>query len=322
MADRQNTCLVTGGAGFIGRNLVPQLLAEGLAVRVLDDFSRGSRAACANLGVETIEGDIREPGTLKGAMDGVDTVIHLAASGSVVESVGDPATNFDINARGTFRVLDSARKCGVRRFLFASTGGALIGDADPPVSENSIPRPISPYGASKLCGEAYCHAFARAYLMETVALRFANVYGPHSAHKRGVITQYMKALMRDEPFVVYGDGRASRDFLFVEDLCRGIVQALRAETTPGEVFHLASGVETRIVDLARLVAEVGGHPGHAVEYRPGRPGEVNRNFARYDKASEVFGYEPTLTLEQGLRETWAWFRGQGDALFDVGAADA
>lgn len=319
MTNDAHKCLVTGGCGFIGSNLLPMLRERGMTVRVLDSFASGTRALCSGLDAEIFEGDVRDAAAVARAMDGATSVIHLAASGSVVESVADPAANFDVNVRGTFQVFDQARRLGVEQIAFASTGGALIGDATPPVDEDSLPRPISPYGASKLCGEAYCHAFARAYGMRSVALRFANVYGPRSAHKRGVITRFMKALMRDEPFVVYGDGTASRDFLYVDDLCRGILDALRSRPEPGEIFHLASGVETRIGDLARLVARIAGRPDHPVEFRRGRPGEVARNFARYDKARDAFGYEPKRTLEQGMRETWEWFREQGDAVFDVEA---
>lgn len=307
MHQSRRTYLVTGGCGFIGSNLVPRLLNQGASVRVLDNFSRGDRRLCAGLGAEIVEGDIRDRSLLKKALRDVETVIHLAAYGSVVESIADPVENFDINARGTFEVLDVARRCGVQRFALASTGGALIGDAKPPVSEDSLPRPISPYGASKLCGEAYCHAFAKSYCMRTISLRFANVYGPNSAHKAGVITRFFKAVLRDEPFVIYGDGLASRDFMYVDDLCQGIVSALESESEPGEVFHLASGAEISVIDVARAVLEVVGRPDHLIEYRSARRGEVYRNFASYEKAHAAFNYSPGRTLRDGLRATWEWF---------------
>lgn len=315
MLNSTNTCLVTGGCGFIGSNLLPLLLERGVTVRVLDNMSTGSRTLCAKLDIQIIEGDIRDAALVANAMAGVDTVIHLAASGSVVESVAEPAANFDINVGGTFNVLEQARRSGVRRVAYASTGGALIGDATPPVNEDSLPKPISPYGASKLCGEAYCHAFAKAYSLQTVTLRFANVYGPNSSHKKGVVTRFAKALLRDEPFVIYGDGKASRDFIYVSDLCAGLLKAIEADFSPGEVFHIASGVETRIETLANTLLDVVGKPGHPIEYKPKREAEVSRNFASYRKAYERFDYEPSQSLREGLLETWHWFLAQGAAAF-------
>lgn len=317
MSEGRQSYLVTGGCGFIGSNLLPHLLAQGALVKVLDNFSRGNRGLCAGLDIEIVEGDVRDPSLLERALRDVDTVIHLAAYGSVVESVVDPLANFDINARGTLEVLNAARLCGVKRVAFASTGGALIGDAEPPVDEESLPRPISPYGASKLCGEAYCHAFAKSYSMRTVSLRFANVYGPNSAHKAGVITRFFKAVLRDKPFVIYGDGQASRDFMYVDDLCCGLVAAVDCDSAPGEVFHLASGVETSVIEVARAIREVVGRPDHPIDYRPARPGEVNRNFANYGKAQAEFNYNPGRTLRAGLRSTWEWFLRNRDAVLGI-----
>lgn len=315
MHKSEKNILITGGCGFIGANLVPRLSRAGYLVRVLDDMSRGDPERIAGSCAEVIEGDVRDPGAVREALAGMDAVIHLAAYGSVVESVGDPASNFDQNVGGTFTLLDGVRQAGVGKVVFASTGGALIGEADPPVNEDSLPRPISPYGASKLCGEAYCHAFGKGYGIDTVALRFANVYGPHSAHKKGAVTAFIKAVIRDEPMVIYGDGTASRDFLYVDDLSKGIELGLEADVAPGSVFHLASGDEKRVGDLARAVATAGGSPDHPIEYRERRPGEVSRNFACYDLVHEVLGFEPAWSLEEGMAATWAWFREQGEAAF-------
>ena len=162
-----------------------------------------------------------------------------------------------MNARGTLVTLEEAARAGARRFVFASTGGALIGDAPTPVDESSLPRPISPYGASKLCGEGYCHAFRGSYGLETVALRFANVYGPRSEHKKGVVTTFVKSALRAEPLVIYGDGSATRDFIYVDDLCAGIAAALASPAAEG-VIHLASERETAVSELARLVIDITG----------------------------------------------------------------
>jgi UDP-glucose 4-epimerase len=214
-------------------------------------------------------------------------------------------------------MLNAARQAGIKKFLFASTGGALIGDAEPPVSEESVPKPVSPYGASKLCGEAYCNAFAGSYNMETVMLRFANVYGPVSAHKKGAVTVFIKSLLRDEPITIYGDGHATRDFLHVQDLCRGINMALEKSLAPGTTLHLATGKETSILELAKTLATVAGKPEHPILHQVARQGEVIRNFANYDRANDLLGFAPNQTLEQGLKECWDWFVEQGDTVFEI-----
>ena len=304
--------LVTGGCGFVGRTLVPRLLKAGESVRILDALLFGSPFGSD---VEVLEGDIRDAGAVDRAVAGAECVIHLAAAGSVADSVADPWGNFDVNVRGTLQVLESSRAADVARVVFASTGGALIGNAQPPVDESSLPWPISPYGASKLCGEGYCHAFAGSYGLSVTSLRFANVYGPHSAHKRGVVTNFIKNALRDRPLVIFGDGTATRDFLFVEDLVSGIVAAAcrsdggREQRRRDEVLHLASGRETATGELAELVVDLVGSRS-AIEYRPKRPGEVERNFANAAKAVAELGFEARHDLNQGLAATIAWFAEQ------------
>jgi UDP-glucose 4-epimerase len=299
--------LVTGGAGFVGATLVRRLVTAGHSVRVLDNFSTGDPSYLAGVDAELVKGDIRDPAALDAALDGMQSVVHLAAAGSVVQSVADPAANFDVNVVGTFRVLDAARRAGVQRIVLASTGGALIGEATPPVDERSLPKPISPYGASKLAGEGYAHAFARAYGLGTVALRFANAYGPWSAHKRGAVTLFFRAIHAGEPIVIYGDGSASRDYTHVEDISRAIELALSPEVPGGTVLHAASGVETTVRQLTDLCRAAAGVPDHPVEYRQARAGEVGRNFASYDLAKQVLGYAPSISREDGIRSTWRWF---------------
>jgi UDP-glucose 4-epimerase len=299
--------LVTGGAGFVGATLVRRLVQSGNSVRVLDNYSTGDPAQLAGVDAELIEGDIRDVAALDAALTGVQAVIHLAAAGSVVMSVEDPVTNFDVNVVGTFRVLDAARRAGVQRTVQASTGGALIGDATPPVSEISLPKPISPYGASKLAGEGYAHAFAHAYGLPTVALRFANVYGPWSARKRGAMTMFFRAIHAGEPIIIYGDGASSRDYIHVDDISRALELALDSDAPGGTVLHIASGVETTVQELADLCRAAAGVPDHPIEYRPRRPGEVERNFASYDLARKVLGYEPSISREVGIPKTWQWF---------------
>jgi UDP-glucose 4-epimerase len=303
--------LVTGGCGFIGANLVPQLLADAKSVRVLDDLRTGRTEYLDEYDVEVIKGDVCDQSVVAAAMNDVDAVIHLAAAGSVVDSVTDPAGNFAANAFGTFTVLNAVRAAGIDRMVFSSTGGALIGDATPPVNEQSLPKPISPYGASKLAAEAYCHAFAKSYGIRTVSTRFANVYGPFSGHKKGAITVFFKSVHRGEPIVIYGDGNASRDFMYVDDICAGIRLGLTADVPGGTVVHLATGVETSVSRLARVCCEVAGRPDHPIEFRPRRPGEVERNFATYDLANEMLGFEPSVALEDGLARTWKWYLDNG-----------
>lgn len=300
--------LVTGGAGFVGATLVRRLVASGYRVRVLDNLSTGDEAHLAGVDAELVKGDIRDVDALDDALKGPDAIIHLAAAGSVVGSVQDPVGNFESNVLGTFRVLDAARRAGVKRIVAASTGGALIGDAIPPVSERSLPKPISPYGASKLAGEGYAHAFAKTYGLRTVAVRFGNVYGPWCARKRGVVNVFFESLHSGVPLVIYGDGTASRDYVHVSDIAQALQLALEKDIPGGTVLHAASGVETPLTVLADLCRRAAGLPGHPIEYRPSRPGEVGRNFASYDLARELLGYSPTVAREVGIPRTWQWFK--------------
>jgi UDP-glucose 4-epimerase len=287
--------LVTGGAGFVGATLVRRLIASGHTVRVFDNLSTGHRDHLTGVDVELAQGDIRDADALDKALVGMDSVMHLAAAGSVVQSVADPVTNFDVNVVGTFQVLDAARRAGVERVVLASTGGALIGDALPPVNEFSLPKPISPYGASKLAGEGYAHAFAKSFGMRTVALRFANIYGPWSGHKKGAMTVFFRALHTGQPLVIYGDGTSSRDYTHVDDIAHALQLALEGDVPGGTVLHIASGVETTITELADLCRNAAGQPDHPVEYQPRRVGEVDRNFATYDLAKQVLGYTPCIS---------------------------
>jgi len=209
---------------------------------------------------------------------------------------------------GTFSVLNAARRNGVKRVVFSSTGGALIGNCIPPVSEASVPRPISPYGASKLAGEGYCCAFANAYDISVTALRFANVVGPISWHKKGAVTAFFKAIMGGQPIHIYGDGSATRDFLYVDDLCRGIVSALDAQLPGFNVFHLASGREVSVWELAGIACNVASMPNHPITFDPKRKGEVERNFASFELAERMLGFRPQVPLEEAMSRTWVWFR--------------
>ncbi|MEZ5586118.1 MAG: GDP-mannose 4,6-dehydratase [Sedimenticolaceae bacterium] len=303
--------VVTGGCGFIGANLVPMLRQDGHKVVIYDNLSRGSVDFLDDpQAYEIIRGDIRDESAVVDATAGADVIVHLAAYGSVVESVASPEENYAINAEGTFKVLNAARKNGVRQLVFSSTGGALIGNAEPPVNENSVPRPISPYGASKLAGEGYCCAFANSYDMSVTALRFANVIGPISWHKKGAVTAFFKAIMNGNDICIFGDGRATRDFLYVKDLCAGIKAAVNAAKPGFNAYHLASGREVSVKELAEVARTAASAPNHPIVFEPKRKGEVERNFANYDKARAELGFRPTVSLEEAMRLTWDWFQTQ------------
>jgi UDP-glucose 4-epimerase len=279
-------------------------------VRVLDNLSRGSRDYIAGLEVELVEGDIRDAEAVARALDRIDCVVHLAAYGSVVDSLKDPFENFDVNVRGTLVLLRACAATEVEKFVFASTGGAIMGNTPPPVDEATLPWPISPYGASKLCGEAYCHAFAGSFGLPVVALRFANAYGPVSAHKMGAVTTFIKSALRGQELVIYGDGTATRDFLYVDDLCDGISAAVDAPVED-EVVHLASGEETSIEELARLVLELTDAADSPIRYEQRRRGEVERTFAKPKRAAELLGFYPSHSLRTGMQKTVQWFVAHG-----------
>lgn len=310
------TILVTGGCGFIGANLVPALLKRSTQVRVLDNLSTGVREDIESLGVELQVGDIRDEAAAARAMEGVKEVIHLAAHTRVVDSIQNPLFDFESNARGTLNLLLAAQKAGVRKFVMASTGGAILGEKEPPVNEGMVAQPLSPYGASKLAGEGYCSAFYGSYGMGTVALRFSNVYGPFSYHKASVVAAFFKRMLQGEALIVYGDGQQTRDFLFVEDVVEGIIAAL--DRSPGgEVYHLASGRETSVNELVEAIREAIREANFKVEYQPARQGEVRRNYASIRKAATILGFDPKTSLQEGLRKTWRWFQARRKAVLAV-----
>jgi len=297
--------LVTGGAGFIGSALVRALAAAGFDARVLDDLSSGSPANLAGTGAELVTGDVRDLELVVGAASGCDVVFHLAAGAGVVESMNDPLTNFDQNGRGTLTALEAARRAEVPRLVFSSSN-APLGENAYPASEDKPVAPLSPYGASKATGEAYCSAFHGAYGMDAVVVRFSNAYGPRSAHKGNVIPLFIRRLRAGEELVLYGDGTQTRDFVFCEDLARGLVAAATTPGVGGQIFQLASGVETSLARLIELIGETAGETPR-VRREPPRQGEIQRNYSLIDKAKTVLGYSPRVELREGLQRTWDWF---------------
>jgi UDP-glucose 4-epimerase len=310
MGMSDSTVLVTGGAGFIGVNLAPVLAAQGFTTRCYDNFSTGSRADAERAGYdEVVEGDILDAGPFTEAVRGCRYVVHLAAQSGVPTSVADPVNDCELNVRGTLNALMAAREADVEGFVFASSN-APLGDIEPPAHEGIVPRPKSPYGASKLAGEAYCSAFAGSFGVPTIALRFANVYGPYSYHKGSVVASFCKAAMAGKPLVIYGDGKATRDYVFVEDLCRGIAGAMTCGAQ-GAVAHLGSGVQTTVLEVARLLTER--FSGDlAVEHQAERVGDVQRSGADISGARKLFGFDPTVALPEGLDRTVAWFEQSSD----------
>jgi UDP-glucose 4-epimerase len=304
--------LITGGCGFIGVNLIDFLRrTSNVEIVVLDNLSLGRKEYLEPYGVTFMHGDIRNAEQVAEAVDGVSAIVHLAADTRVVESIDNPRHNFDVNVGGTFTLLEAARKASVDRFVFASTGGAIIGHAEPPVHEGMVPRPASPYGASKLFGEGYLSAYFGAYGMKTVALRFSNVYGPRSYHKGSAVAQFIRNVLERKQVTVFGDGSQTRDFIYVDDICRGVSLALAA---PGGTYQLGSGVPTSVNELLELIRAVVGPEGMPkVQYMPARAGELVHTHSRIDKAHAELGFEAKMPLSEGLRETWSWFlaRAQG-----------
>ena len=301
--------LITGGCGFIGANLVRVLTELDLvrSIRVVDDESSGCRGAIAPCDVEFVKGDIRDRDLMRRALRNIDAVVHLAADTSVIESLADPMKSFDVNVAGSFQLLMLMREAGVSRLVNASTGGALLGEATPPVHEEMIPRPTSPYGAAKASVEAWCSAFAGSYGLESVSLRFSNVYGPMSLHKGSVVATFIRRILDGAPLVVYGDGSQTRDYVFVDDLCEGVVAAMTAGRSGA--FQLGSGIGTtinRLIEEITKVIDSGYRP--RVRYEPFRVGEVRHNWTDVRKARDELGWTPRTSLPAGLARTWSWFR--------------
>lgn len=301
--------LVTGGCGFIGANLI-RFLADRTAwkLRVVDDLRSGRAEYVPESLAEVRVGDVSDPSVLEPALGGVHAVVHLASQTGVAPSLENPRADFEGNTGTMFRVLNACRDAGINRFVFASSGAA-VGDVTPPIHEEVVPRPVSPYGASKLAGEAYCRAFAASFGMDTVALRFSNVYGPFSSHKRNAIPSFIKRGLSGEPIEIFGDGGQTRDFIYVDDLCDAIHRSLVTRGIGGDLFQVATGVETSITDLARMCQEVVGGPTE-IKFESRRAGEVYRSSVDISKIRRVLGFEPRVALREGLRLTAAWYREQ------------
>jgi UDP-glucose 4-epimerase len=299
--------LITGGAGFIGANLCYHLQAAGgYQLTVLDNLSAGQTAFDPPDGVKFVAGDFTDEETLADCLRGIEAVVHLAALSGVIDSVVDPEPSFRINVEGSFRLLQLAKRAGVAKFVNASTGGALLGEVEPPISETMAPSPLSPYGASKLAVEGYCSAFAGAYGFPCATLRFSNIYGPRSAHKKSVVAAFIKNIIREEPLIVYGDGTQQRDYLYVGDLVAGIEAALKPRLSGA--YQFGSGKPTALNELIATLRKVSGRD-FQVRYHPRRTGEVHSTWCNIGKATREFGYSAPTGLEAGVAATWTWYIG-------------
>ncbi|HEY6908586.1 MAG TPA: NAD-dependent epimerase/dehydratase family protein [Myxococcales bacterium] len=299
--------LVTGGAGFIGAHSARQLLQAGHRVTVVDDLSHGRREAVPP-GAKLVVLDVRSPGLPSVLEPGVDAVLHLAAQMDVRRSVADPLYDASINVLGTLNALEAARQMRVRRFVFASSGGAIYGEQDEfPARESHPRRPASPYGVSKLCGEEYVAHYGLAHGMSVLALRYANVYGPgQDPHgEAGVVAIFLNKLLSGETAVINGDGLQTRDYVYATDVARANLRALESDVSGA--LNVGTGVETTVVELAHRLAAHAGVPAAFVN-GPAKPGEQRRSCIDPRAARELLGWAPEVDLEQGLAATAASFR--------------
>ena len=299
--------LVTGGAGFIGSHLVRALLERGDRVGVLDNFASGRRSNLDELAgdIELVEGDLRSYERVHAAMNGVELVFHQGALPSVPRSVQDPLTTNEVNVGGTLNVLLAARDEGARRVVFASSS-SVYGDADGfPRDETQRPQPLSPYGVAKLAAESYCRAFWQVYGLETVSLRYFNVFGPRQdpqSQYAAVVPRFIARLLEGQAPVIYGDGNQSRDFTYVGNVVAGNLLAASASGVAGEVLNVATGGSLTVNELSSAIQEI---LGTEIEptYEPARVGEVERSAADISRATRLLGYTPAHNVEEGLVTT-------------------
>lgn len=305
-------CLVTGGAGFIGSHLVEALVEQGHLVRVIDNLSTGKLSNLDRVlrNIEFVAGDVCDESLVNDLMHRVDYVFHLAALASVPRSVEAPLESHAACATGTVTVLDAARRAGVRRVIYASSS-AVYGDQPTAAKrETDLPQPISPYGAAKLAGEIYCLAFYATYGLETVALRYFNVFGPRQdpdSPYAAVIPRFISAVVQGGQPTVYGDGHQSRDFTFVGDVVRANLLAMETAAAAGRVFNIATGRAVSLLELLDVLSETLGQPITPV-FAPPRPGDIRHSMADITLARQLLGYEPRVSLQEGLRRSISYYR--------------
>jgi nucleoside-diphosphate-sugar epimerase len=303
--------LVTGGAGFIGSNMVDELVKRGHRVVVLDDLSSGKEANLAQVAgqIDFRRGSITDLAAIQKACEGVDYVIHLAARTSVPRSVKDPIETNRVNIDGTLNVLVAARDAKVKRLVYAASSSAYGETPVLPKTETMQPAPISPYGVTKFVGELYAQVFGRVYGLENASVRYFNVFGPRqdpTSQYSGVLSRFMLAVLEGNAPVVYGDGEQSRDFTFIENVVDETLRACEAPEASGKVFNGGTGARITLNQVIRLLEKISGQTIQ-VTYHPSRDGDIRDSQADITLARSILGYEPKVQFEEGLRRTWAWY---------------
>ncbi|WP_153559195.1 SDR family oxidoreductase [Roseimaritima sediminicola] len=306
------TCLVTGGAGFIGSHLANRLVKLGATVRVLDNLSTGTRENLQAIEgpVDFIEGDCSEEAVVAGAVEGCDTIFHLAAMASVPRSVAEPVRCHQWVATSTVRMLSAGSAAGVRRFVLASTSAAYGDSPYVAKRESDPPAPLSPYAAAKLAAEQYCAAFARSGTIETAALRYFNVFGPRQdpqSEYSAVIPRFVSMILEGQQPIIYGDGQQSRDFVYVDNVVDANLLAATVEGVNGGVFNIACGASTTLLELLDRLRELLGQ-GIEPIHQPPRAGDVRDSLADITEARRVLGYEPRVSVSEGLEASVEYYR--------------
>jgi UDP-N-acetylglucosamine/UDP-N-acetyl-alpha-D-glucosaminouronate 4-epimerase len=311
MATRSRSVVVTGGGGFIGSHLVDRLLRDGNDVRVLDNFATGDRGNLAGVidEIELVEGDLQSYERVHNAIRGCELVFHIGALPSVPRSIQDPLTSTNANVIGTLNVLLASRDEGVERVVYASSSSVYGANQELPKHEDLLPLPIAPYPVSKLAGEGYCRSFTHVYGLETVALRYFNVFGPRQdplSQYSAVIPRFAAAFLDDRRPTIFGDGEQSRDFTFVDNAVEATARAAFAEGVAGEAFNVACGEQT---SLNQIIAELRDFTGKEIEpvYEDPRPGDVVHSLADISRARDALGYEPRVGAREGLRLAFAHY---------------
>jgi UDP-N-acetylglucosamine/UDP-N-acetyl-alpha-D-glucosaminouronate 4-epimerase len=307
--------LVTGGAGFIGSHIVRRLVEKGESVRIIDDFSTGKRENLFDVleRVDLIEGDIRNYRAAREAVDGVDVVLHQAALPSVPRSIKDPIATNEVNVTGTLNILQSARDARVQKVVIASSSSVYGDTPQLPKHERLVPNPLSPYAVSKLSGESYCRVFAQLYGLQTVALRYFNVFGPRqdpNSQYSAVIPKFISAMLKGQRPVIFGDGEQSRDFTYIDNVVTGNILAATMDFQGGLAMNCASHGRTTLNQLVGLINEIIGKDLKPV-YGDPRPGDIKHSFADIELFSKHTGYTPIVGMREGLKRTVDFYRADG-----------
>ncbi len=304
--------LVTGGAGFIGSNICRQLVCEGCFVRVVDNLLTGKRSNLAEIWdkIEFVEADMGVPEVARSVVQGIDVILHEGALPSVPRSVDDPAATHQHCVDATFTLLLAARDVRVKRFVYAASSAAYGDTPTLPKVETMAPNPLSPYAVGKLVGEYYCSVFSKVFGLETIALRYFNVFGPHqdpASQYAAAIPAFVTAILRDQPPTIYGDGEQSRDFTYVDNVVQANLLAARAKETHGEVVNIACGEAVTVNAIIGMINRLLGKNVKPI-YAPARPGDVKHSLADITAAKKLIGFKPVMLFREGLEKSIDWYR--------------